>query len=489
VKVLALWLLFAGASFQDSNQINPEALEWFYKGQELSGTELDYSLQQAEFFEKAVKVDPDFAEARYNLAVVYIKQKKVKAALQQLNVWINLKPEDSKGYLLRSRLRMEENQLDKAIKDLQQATKIDSQNYEIWQWLGQIYYRQGQHQEAVQAFYRVLELNPSLVETHLDMALAQHALSQKKEAIIHYKKFLNHLPDDFQANYYLGLIYREMGQNNLALQYFLKAEKKDPNQSDLLEELGNLYLDQNDLEEARIRLLRADQRSVANITNLGVIAKRRDQNNIALEYFDKALSIEPNNSLVWGHQGDVLAEMARKKEAVEAYENALKYDPGDLKTVYNLATLYVELKKLREALNLLQPHLNGEPCRDYLYYLIALVFDQMKDPVNAEIHYQRAIECGIQQPFAHFRLAFLLSRKGDSTGALNHLGVAFEKRSKEYVPVVVNELRKVRSDLDSIRYTDGFSLLLSKYQIQLGNSDLINLKKKQPTLKRTDDPD
>ena len=55
MKVLALWLLFTGASFQNSNHSNPEALEWFYKGQELSGTELDYSLQQAEFFEKAVK--------------------------------------------------------------------------------------------------------------------------------------------------------------------------------------------------------------------------------------------------------------------------------------------------------------------------------------------------------------------------------------------------------------------------------------------------
>ena len=177
MKVLGLWLLFAGAAFQDSNQINPEALEWFYKGQELSGTELEYSLQQADFFEKAVKVDPDFSEARYNLAVVYIKQKKSKEALQQLTAWINLKPKDSKGYLLRSRLRMEDSQLDKAIQDLQQATNIDSQNYEIWQWLGKIYYRQGQYLKAIQAFNRVLELNPSLVEIHLDMALAQHAFS------------------------------------------------------------------------------------------------------------------------------------------------------------------------------------------------------------------------------------------------------------------------------------------------------------------------
>ena len=35
----------------------------------------------------------------------------------------------------------------------------------------------------------------------------------------------NHLPDDFQANYYLGLIYREMGHFDLALEYFEDSDE------------------------------------------------------------------------------------------------------------------------------------------------------------------------------------------------------------------------------------------------------------------------
>jgi len=82
--MLVIWLLLLGASFQDPEQVDSQALEWFYKGQELTGTELEYAREQEEFFEKAVELAPDFAEARYNLAVIYIQQKRTEAALQQL---------------------------------------------------------------------------------------------------------------------------------------------------------------------------------------------------------------------------------------------------------------------------------------------------------------------------------------------------------------------------------------------------------------------
>jgi len=95
----------------------------------------------------------------------------------------------------------------------------------------------------------------------------------------------------------------------------------------------------------------------------------------------------------------------------------------------------------------------------------------MQDFDRAEIHYQRSIDCGAQEPFAHLRLAFLLARKGNRTGALNHLIAALEERPDEYVPVVVSELRKVHSDLDSIRYTDDFRRLLSKYQVRSDSQD------------------
>ena len=471
VTMLVIWLLLVGASFQDSEQVDSQALEWFFKGQELTGTKLEYSREQAEFFEKAVELDPDFVEARYNLAVIYIQQSRSDAALQQLNAWIDLEPEDPRGYLLRARLRMEEDRLDGAAQDFQQALTLDAGNHEAWQWLGRIHYRQGQYQEADLAFHQVLKLSPGSAATYFDLALVLHALARKEEAIDHYRKFLNHFPDDFQANYRLGLIYRETGQDDLALKHFLRAEEKEPDQWDLLEQLGNLYLDRDNLGEARARLLRADQESVFNLANLGVIAKREGQNGLALQYFDRALHGEPHNAQIWAHQGDVLAQMERNQEAVEAYQNSLRYNPEDLNTLYNLGTLYVYQKRPREALDLFQGGLTREPCHGQLHHATAVVLDQMQDSDRAETHYRRSIDCGAQEPFAHLRLAFLLARKGNRTEALYHLTAALEERPEEYVTVVVTELRKVHSDLDSIRYTDDFRRLLSKYQARSNSQE------------------
>jgi tetratricopeptide (TPR) repeat protein len=457
-------LLLMGTLFQDSEGVDPQALEWFYKGQELIGTSQEYSREQAEYFERAVELDPDFAAARYNLAVIYINQKKGSLALQQLNAWIDVKPEDPRGYLLRARVRLEANETDEAAEDLERALEFDSENYEAWQWLGRIHYQRGQYKEASHAFEEVLRLSPNPVEAYFDVALVQQAVGQTEEAIVSYQKFLIHFPEDFQANYHLGLLYRETGRDDLALEHFMRAEEKEPDHPQLAQELADLYLDRNDHEEARRRLLGASQESVVSLANLGIIAKREGQNSQAMQYFERALEKDPQNALLWAHLGDVLFELQRSGEAAEAYENALRHNPEDVDVLSNLGTLYAHVGRVREAIDLLKRALSIDSCHGQAHYSMAVVLDRTDAREAAQTHYLRSVDCGADNAYAHLRLAFLFARKEDRSEALRHLEIAFQKNPEEYVPAVVSELRKVRSDLDSIRYTKDLRDLLLKYR-------------------------
>ena len=86
---LAGLLLFT-ALLQNTPAVDPDALEWFRKGEELIGTPEENSQQQTEYFKKAVELAPDFSAAHYNLALIYLKQEQRELALDQLDALIAL---------------------------------------------------------------------------------------------------------------------------------------------------------------------------------------------------------------------------------------------------------------------------------------------------------------------------------------------------------------------------------------------------------------
>ena len=460
---LAGLLLFT-ALLQNTPAVDPDALVWFRKGEELIGTPEENSPEQTEYFKKAVELAPDFSAARYNLALVYLKQEQRQLALDQLDALIALEPNGTSGYLLRARVRLEEKEPGRAVEDLEQALELDPQNYDTWQLMGRIRYQQRDYEQAARAFEKVLELRPNPVGAYFDLALSQQSLGHRDEAIKNYRRFLIDVPDDFQANYFLGILYRQAAQDDLALEPFLKAESIEPTHQELAQELGYLLLDRNDLEGAQERLLRSNLDLAINLANLGIIAKRRGEHIRAEDYFRRALQQEPENPLIWAQLGDVLAQTESGLEAIEAYERALHYNPEDLDTLYNLGTLYVNEERSEEAIDLLRRALSIDPQHGAAHYNLALVLDERKDFDEARIHYLKAIEYGSDNAWGRLRLAFLWARQNEPGEALKHLEVAFEREPQRYVRLILDELLKINSDLDSLRYSREFNDLIAKYR-------------------------
>ena len=244
----------------------------------------------------------------------------------------------------------------------------------------------------------------------------------------------------------------------------MKAESIEPTNQELAQELGYLLLDRNDLEGAQERLLRSNLDLAINLANLGIIAKRRGEHIRAEDYFRRALQREPENALLWAQLGDVLAQTESGLEAIEAYERALHYDPEDLDTLYNLGTLYVHEERSEEAMDLLKRALSIDPQHGAAHYNLALVLDERKDFDEARIHYLKAIEYGSDSAWGRLRLVFLWARQNEPAEALKHLEVAFEREPQRYVRLILDELLKISSDLDSLRYSREFNDLLGKYR-------------------------
>jgi superkiller protein 3 len=301
------------------------------------------------------------------------------------------------------------------------------------------------------------------VEAFFDLALSQQASGQAQVAIKSYQKFLLAFPEDFQAHYLLGLAYRDESQGDLALEQLQIAERIDPSHKELSQELGNLLLDRGDLEEAQMRLLRADPESAANLGNLGIIAKRQGDPAQAESYLRRGLEKEPDNAALWIQLGEVFSAQQKEREAVEAYQRALRYKPRDFGTLLNLGTLLFNLDQAKQARRLLEQAVEVNPDDGLANYNLALVLDEAKDLDQAQVRYLKALDHGVDSAHAHFRLTYLWARQGAKEQALEHLQQAFEKEAETYVRLAAEELLQVSSDWDSIRYTDEFNQLLEQY--------------------------
>ena len=92
-----------------------------------------------------------------------------------------------------------------------------------------------------------------------------------------------------------------------------------------------------------------DEHSFA-LTNLGVIALKREKGQLAIDYFTKALAFDPNNIEARNNIAATFIHHDRFENALVHYYELLKKDPNDIEYLYNSAVAAMALGHLNEAI-------------------------------------------------------------------------------------------------------------------------------------------
>ncbi|MCK9362682.1 MAG: tetratricopeptide repeat protein [Syntrophales bacterium] len=108
--------------------------------------------------------------------------------------------------------------------------------------LGNLYYDQGQHQQAVEWYGKALEIDPSNANVRTDRGTSYWSLNQPDAAIAEFKKSLQVDPNHLQTLYNIGLVYLQ-GKNNSAeakkaWQKLLTVSPNYPNRADIEQQLA-----------------------------------------------------------------------------------------------------------------------------------------------------------------------------------------------------------------------------------------------------------
>ncbi|CDF90447.1 related to Peroxisomal targeting signal receptor [Zygosaccharomyces bailii ISA1307] len=82
---------------------------------------------------------------------------------------------------------------------------------------------------------------------------------------------------------------------------------------------------------------------------LGLLFYADDQFDKTIDCFKAALSVNPNDELMWNRLGASLANSSRSEEAIQAYHRALQLKPSFVRARYNLAVSSINIGCYREA--------------------------------------------------------------------------------------------------------------------------------------------
>ena len=113
-----------------------------------------------EKFQKAVDLKSDYAPARFQLAMIDVRENKIKDAIAKLEETKVIAPSDTGLAFQLGVIYRADNQLDKARAEFERAVVLDPNYSNARYFLGLLYDDNNEKQRAIEQFEKVAELNP-----------------------------------------------------------------------------------------------------------------------------------------------------------------------------------------------------------------------------------------------------------------------------------------------------------------------------------------
>ena len=283
-------------------------------------------------FKQAVKQDPEYADAYFNLALANADQGDIQAAIENYRCCLRLNPDHVASW------------------------------YNLANTLLKIKY----FNAAIEAYHRVIELNPQHALAFNNLGLVLIKSGKITEAIEHLKKAIALQTDFTEAHYNLGAAYLHLGDKAQGEAQFQTALDIDKRYSPAVFHLGNLYLEMNKPQKAISmfqQYLQYHPQHAAALNNLGNAYYRQGQVTAAVSCYKESIQFNPNNALTYFNLANALQASDKANEAISLYHKALTLEPRWPEACNNLGTAYQKQGLLGEAIVQFQKAL--ELCSNY----------------------------------------------------------------------------------------------------------------------------
>jgi len=406
--------------------------------------------EAAAFYHRALALDSQAFKARFNLAAVMEAEGDLPGAIAQMQDARALAPLDPDVFNSLAVLLYKSGDRAAATEIFRNAAHIAPNDYRIWNNLGVVLAEQGRPLEAQFAFRKSAALNPTSAEPLYNQGLALQRAGNQKEAEQSFRLAIKRDPDMADALAQLGVLLLESGRREESRACLERGWKLDPASSVVLYGLGRWYqaVDQPltaaayfgracQIQMGNARLLRAfieagTSPGVKDSSKLSLpepIGELGSFGQVAGELLDQALKDNPNDSSIWNLKGLFMYRRGKHEEALNCFQAAVNYRPGNFEARSNLGQVNLELGQFPQAERELRRAISINPRYAPAHGNLGNLLLVRSEIEAAVLEYRKALALDPHLTDAWIGLGSALYLSGDLKGA-----IAANRKILEYAP-------------------------------------------------------
>lgn len=335
---------------------------------------------------------------------------------------------------------IEKGQLDRAEAELKDIAAQDPgvEFLPYYELMAKIYEIKSDHQKVIEIWREAVKVFPANERFRVSLAFKLLQVGKLDEAEALGLEITG--IDDRSARGFilLGRVEEKKGDPDKALSYFERANRAEPNNVQLkltlaysllknAQEIRALEICQSILEE---RAKTNDPAYAGVLSRIGTILIEANRIDQAKKVLSDSVAVDDSNPEAWNNLGVVYDRKKDYPKALEAYERAVRLDPGFASAFNNLGTLYLRVALEREDPDMLpkaiasfDQAIRNDPSLASAYHGRASAFKFSGRSGDAILDWQKAIALQPDYMEAYFNLGLTFLERGEKSDALNVLNM------------------------------------------------------------------
>ncbi len=323
------------AAINQAINLAPRAA-WYVNRGSLYYNQQKYELALSDW-NKAIDINPNFADAYYNRGLLYSDQQKYELALADYSKAIDINPNFADAYYNRGNLYSDLQKYDLALSDYSKAIDINPNYANAYYNRGNLYSDLQKYDLALSDYTKAIDINPNYANAYNNRGNLYSDLQKYDLALSDYSKAIEINPNYAEAYNNRGLLYYNLQKYELALADYNQAIRINPNYAMAYNNRGGLYHNQQKYELALSDINKAIEinPNLANAYyNRGLLYHNQQKYELALADYTKAIDMNPNYALAYNNRGVLYFEQKKYELALSDYNKAIEINP-------NLAQAYL----------------------------------------------------------------------------------------------------------------------------------------------------
>jgi len=269
---------------------------------------------------------------------------------------------------------------------------------------------------AKKSYESILTIDEKNSEALGNLGVIYRALGDNQKAYDYYIKAININPKNSMTYNNLGNLLKDTKNYKAALKVYADGIKVEPKNHHGYNNMGMVFEKLNDNENAILAYkdaVRVNPKFDKAVNNIGVILYKQKKYQQAIDIFKIALNINPKYTELYSNMGACFNKIKKYDEAIEHLEKAIESNPKNAGAYTNLGNVYNKLHDYKKASKLHEKSIELDPTGYNAYSNVGTSYKNLGFTTKAISSYTKAIELKPDFENAHFDLATMYLSKGD----------------------------------------------------------------------------